>query len=226
MGEAEGTALGSGVGTDMSYVGVKVGDTVGALVGFEEGAGVGLPNLYVGVRVGVPKVGSAVGYALGAAVVRKMRVIGVDFEMSRSVASLMYTTFSENVTSSPLLAEGFSVELTVTLLHVIVTASPLFTARAESTVTVVPDFEMTIALEEPTVITEPLGTAPTEASFTFVELLEAAAVVEALVEDTAVTIALLVPTVTVEFIGAPVVEATYKVVPELARVALVVKVVE
>jgi len=99
VGVAEGEAVGDGVGTPTSYVGTKVGEAVGALVGLEDGMGVGLPNLYVGDSVGVPRVGSVVGSAVGEAVVEKMTMIGAETDAGFSVAVLMYTILSTELTA-------------------------------------------------------------------------------------------------------------------------------
>jgi hypothetical protein len=51
----------------VTYVGVSVGDTVGALLGKAEGLGVIIRRAYVGDRVG-SVVGASVGEAVGAGV--------------------------------------------------------------------------------------------------------------------------------------------------------------
>ena len=52
------------MGLPAVYVGAKVGDAVGLVVGYIDGCGVGLPGVYVGARVGEVE-GTAVGLNVG-----------------------------------------------------------------------------------------------------------------------------------------------------------------
>ena len=63
--------------TTCVYVGTRVGDTVGALVGEAEGLGVGLPALYVGTNVGLI-VGALLGEAEGLGVGTPALYVGVN----------------------------------------------------------------------------------------------------------------------------------------------------
>ena len=64
VGALEGEAVGEGVGLPAAYTGLFVGETVGALLGEAEGLGVGKPGMYEGIALG--KLVGAVGAGVGA----------------------------------------------------------------------------------------------------------------------------------------------------------------